>query len=58
MPNNQLDINVNNSVAIVVDNDVRLVKWMEVYPSLFNQSKSLLHANIECLFYTWWRHKK
>ena len=39
--------------CIVFDNDVRPVKWMEVYPSLFNQSKSLLHANIECLFYTW-----
>ena len=44
MPNNQFDINVNNGVAIVDDNDVRPVKWMEVYPSLFNQS--LLHANI------------
>ena len=50
MPNNQFEINVNNGVAFVVDNDVRSVKWMEVYPSLFNQSKSLLHANIECLF--------
>ena len=102
MPNNQFDINVNNGVAIVVDNDVRSVKWMEVYPSLFNQSKSLLqrekegdltqsynktpytnrkfenqrtthtnatknfdyttiadrHANIECLFCTWWRYTK
>ena len=58
MPNNQFDINVNNGVAIVVDNDVRPVKWMEVYRSLFNQSKSLLHANIECLFYTWWWYTK
>ena len=58
MPNNKLDINVNNGVAIVVDNDVRPVKWMEVYFSLFNQSKSLLNANIECLFYTWWRYRK
>ena len=33
MPNNQFDINVNNGVATVVDNDVRPVKWMEVYPS-------------------------
>ena len=32
MPNNQLDINVNDDVAIVVDNDVRPVKWVEVYP--------------------------
>ena len=48
--NNQFDINVNNGVAIAVDNDVRPVKWMEVYPSLFNQSKSPLHANIECFF--------
>ena len=54
----QLDFNVNNGVDIVVDNDVRPVKWIEVYPSLFNQSNSLLHANIECLFYTWWRHTK
>ena len=52
MPNNQFDINVYNDVAIVVDNDVRPVMWMEVYHSLFIQSKSLLHANIECLFYT------
>ena len=51
MPNNQFDINVNKGVAIVIDNDVPSVKWMEVYPSLFNQSKSLLHTNIECLFY-------
>ena len=51
MPNNQFDINIHSGVAIVVDNDVRPFKWMEVYPSLFNQSKSLLHANIECLFY-------
>ena len=51
MPNNQFDINVNNGVAIVVDKDVRPVKWMEVYHNLFNQSISLLHANIECLFY-------
>ena len=52
MPNNQLDINVDNGVAIAVDSDERPVKWMEVYPGLFNQSKSLLHAEIECLFYT------
>ena len=62
MPNYQFDINVNmiNGVAIVVNNDVhvRPVKWMEVYPSLFNQSKSPLHANIECLFYTWCRYTK
>ena len=52
MPNNQFDINGNNDgVAIVVYNDVhvRPVKWMEVYPSLLNQSKSLLHAIIDCL---------
>ena len=49
MPNNQFDINVNNGVAIVVENDARPVKWMEVFPSLFNQSKSLLYANIEML---------
>ena len=48
----QLDFHVTNGVAIVVDNDVRPVKWIEVYPSLFNQSNSLLHGNIECLFYT------
>ena len=52
MHNNQFDININNSVDIVVDNDVHPVNWMEVYPRLFNQSKSLLHAEIECLFYT------
>ena len=52
MPNNQLDINVNNCVAIVVDNDlyVQLSGWK--YTPAFNQSKSLLHANIECMFYT------
>ena len=53
MPYNQFDINVNNGVVIVVDNDVHLVNWMEVYPKLFDQSKPLLHAKIECLFYTW-----
>ena len=37
MPNNQFDINDNNGVAIVVDNNVRPVMWIEVYPSLFNQ---------------------
>ena len=36
MPNNQLDINVINGVAIVFDNYVLPVKWMEVYPGLFN----------------------
>ena len=38
MPNNQFDKNVTNDIAIVVDNDVRPVKWMEVYHNLFNQS--------------------
>ena len=54
MAYNQFDINVNNGVAIVIDNDVRPVKWIEVYSGLFNQSKSLLHAEIECLFYSTW----
>ena len=31
MPNNKFDININNGVAIVVDNDVHPVNWMEVY---------------------------
>ena len=35
MPNNQFDINVNNGVAIVVDNDVRPVKWRESIPKPF-----------------------
>ena len=30
MPNNQFAINLNNGVAIIVDNNVRQVKWMEV----------------------------
>ena len=34
MPHNQFDINANNGVAIVVDNEVRLVQWMEVYPEI------------------------
>ena len=52
MPNNQFDVNVNNGVTFVVDYDLHPVNWMEVYPKLFNQSKPLLHAEIECLFYT------
>ena len=38
MPINQIDIHVNDDVAIVVDN-VRPVKWIEVYPDfLTNQN--------------------
>ena len=51
MSDNQFDINANNGVAVVVDNDVRQVNWMDVYPRLFNQSKSLLRAEIDSLFY-------
>ena len=34
---------VDNDVA----NDVGPIKWMEVYPFCFNQSKSLFHAAIK-----------
>ena len=39
-------VNVANSVAIDVANDVLPVCWMEVYPFCINQSKSLFHAAI------------
>ena len=44
---NQFDIDVAYSVAIDVANDVPLVRWMEVYPFRFHQSKTLLHAEIK-----------
>ena len=47
MPKIQLDINVAKDVAIYVANDVHPVWRMEVYPFRFNQSKSLLHAEIK-----------
>ena len=40
-------VNVANGVAIDVANDVLPVWWMEAYPARFNQSKSLLHAEIK-----------
>ena len=43
----QFDVDVASGVAIDVANDVLLVCWMEVYPFQFNQSKSLLHAEIK-----------
>ena len=43
----QFDVNVANSVAIDVANDVLSVKWMEVHPFRFNQSKSLSHSEIK-----------
>ena len=49
MPKIQFDVKVANGVAIDVANDVLPVRWMEVCPFLFNQSKSLLHAEIKWL---------
>ena len=46
-PKSQFDVNVANRVAINVANDVLPIWWMEVYPFGFNQSKSLLHAEIK-----------
>ena len=43
----QFDFKFANGVAIDVANDVLPVWWMEVYPFSFNQSKSLLHAEIK-----------
>ena len=43
----QFDVNFANRVAIDVANDVLQVCWMEVYPFRYNQSKSLLHAEIK-----------
>ena len=40
-------INVANGDAIDVTDDVLPVWWMEVYPTRFNQSNSLLHAKIK-----------
>ena len=48
----QFDVNVANGFAIDVANDVLPVWWMEVYPFRFNQSKSLLHAEIERFYFT------
>ena len=47
MHKNQFDDNITNGVAIYVANDVPPVKWMEVYPNHFNQSKTLLHKEIK-----------
>ena len=47
MPLNELDVNFANDVATDVANDLLPVWWMEVYPFCFNQSESLLHAEIK-----------
>ena len=44
---NEFDVIVAYGVAIDVANDVLPVWWIEVYPFRFNQSKSLLHAEIK-----------
>ena len=44
----QLDVDVAISVAVDVTNDVLPVWRMDVYPFCFDQSKSLLQAEIEC----------
>ena len=46
---NEFDVNVANGVAIDVANDVLPVWWIDVhvYPFCFNQSESLLHAEIK-----------
>ena len=50
MHKNQFDDNVTNDVAINVANEVPpVIKWMEVYPNHFNQSKTLLHKEIKWL---------
>ena len=47
----QFDVDVADSAAIDVDNDLLPVWWMEVNVCIFriNQSKSLLHADIKWL---------
>ena len=45
------DVDVANSIAIDVAKDVLPVWWKEVYPFCFNQSKSLLHAQIKWFWY-------
>ena len=45
-------VKVANGVAIDVAYDVLPVWWMEVYPFHFNQSISLLHAEIKWYCYT------
>ena len=44
MPKIHFDVTL---LLTYVANDVLLVWWMEVYPFRFNQSKSLLHAEIK-----------
>ena len=48
MPWIPFDIYVPNGVAIDVANGLHVlpVWWMDVFPFRFNQSKSLLHAEI------------
>ena len=46
-PKSQFDVNVANGVAIDIADDLLQVWWMEVCPFRFNQSKSLLHAEIK-----------
>ena len=43
----QFDVDVANDIAIDVVHGVLPVRWMEVYPFPFNQSKLLLHVEIK-----------
>ena len=43
----QFDVNVAKDVAIDVAENILPVWWMEVYPFRFNQSESLLHAELK-----------
>ena len=51
MPHNPFDINVYNGVAIVVDSNVRPVKWRYTPDFVTNQNNWYMLKI--CLFYTW-----
>ena len=46
MPKIWFDVNIANSIAIIVAYNVLSVLWMKVYSKCFIQSKSLLHTII------------
>ena len=43
----QFNVNVANGIAFIGASDILLVWLMELYPDLFNKSKSLLHIAIK-----------
>ena len=50
MPNNQFDINVDNAVAIVVDNDVHPVNWWRYTPNFLTNQKHCYMPKLNACF--------